>query len=473
MVFAGQVKGSTIPGFTRGSTLHGWFIESQNGGGQCSISDDGTIRLSTGGGRTVCPCVGLARDVAPVTDFNFSLQVRANQPESFLMSLDDDAGHEVSLKFGHYAAPYFIFGGSAHPNYTIIAVGNEQPEWYTMKLSVYKDPFTVRAEVWDSKGTSLGNHSYSDLYDMSFESITSFRFFVWGYEPSDYSVRNIIDPFVAPTLLSISTNSLSTQAGSTVNIVGTLTDLDGTPLQNRSIVLYDTFPGGNGWIPIVSDTTSENGEYVFQWINSAAGSFTLKVEYDGENSYDGVSNTTTLSFLPYESQQVFIVESNSTVSELAFNTTSEELSFTVKGDLGTTGFVKATIARNLISNGADVKVYLDGNQLNYTLTQTDESWILLFEYSHSTHDVAVYMGTNLPSQTITPAPSPNPTQSPNHSTSPSTPSQPTQSPSPIGFLGMRLPVEYGYAVVAVLVIIIVGTSLLVYFKKRNSTSSQN
>ena len=102
------------------------------------------------------------------------------------------------------------------------------------------------------------------------------------------------------------------------------------------------------------------------------------------------SNSTTLSFLPYQNQNVFLVESNSTVSALAFNSTSSELSFTVSGPSGTTGYVKATIAKSLVNNPQDFKVWLGyGNQLTYKVDSSVDSWQLTFNYHHSTHQVVI------------------------------------------------------------------------------------
>jgi hypothetical protein len=50
------------------------------------------------------------------------------------------------------------------------------------------------------------------------------------------------------------------------------------------------------------------------------------------------------------------------------------------------------IAKELISNIADLKVYLDGQQLSYTVASRDDSWRLYFAYQHSTHTVTVALG---------------------------------------------------------------------------------
>jgi hypothetical protein len=105
--------------------------------------------------------------------------------------------------------------------------------------------------------------------------------------------------------------------------------------------------------------------------------------------------TTAPSPIPVPDQSYFFVESNSTVSELFFNSTSGELSFTVTGETGTPGYVEITIAKSLVSNIQDVKVYLDGSQLAVVITEDGDSWLLRFTYTHSTHQVKVSLATDL------------------------------------------------------------------------------
>ena len=130
------------------------------------------------------------------------------------------------------------------------------------------------------------------------------------------------------------------------------------------------------------------------WINSASGSFTLKAEWAGDSVNAAVSNTTTLSFLPYQNTVLFTIQSNSTVTALTFNNETSTLSFTVLGPSGTTGFVKATIAKRLLANGEELQVSVDGRRFNYSFTSTTDSWIYLFSYSHSTHQISMHLTDN-------------------------------------------------------------------------------
>jgi hypothetical protein len=196
-------------------------------------------------------------------------------------------------------------------------------------------------------------------------------------------------PIAIPTQISISVDASSTDVGSAVNVNGRLSDTNGTPLQDKTVILSCAVAGSTSWVPMASGTTNAAGEYKIQWVNAASGTFTLKAEWNGDTDYLGASNTITLSFLPYENQNVFLVESNSTVSALAFNSTSSDLSFTVSGPSGTAGYVKATIAKSLISNAENIEVHLDENQLNYEVTPNANSWLLTFNYLHSAHQVRI------------------------------------------------------------------------------------
>jgi LPXTG-motif cell wall-anchored protein len=53
--------------------------------------------------------------------------------------------------------------------------------------------------------------------------------------------------------------------------------------------------------------------------------------------------------------------------------------------------VKITIAKSLVSSIQNVKAYLDGKQLDVSITSEEDSWLLSFTYMHSTHQVRVVL----------------------------------------------------------------------------------
>jgi len=220
--------------------------------------------------------------------------------------------------------------------------------------------YNVTLTVIDSKGL---NHSYSQT--------------VW---------------VKIATSISISTSSPSTYVGFKVNITGSLSDMYGTRLRNQTVVIHYTLGGIDTWTPIASDSTDDFGNYYAMWIPTATGSFTIKADWEGNSTHLNANTITNLNTLSHVEEYIFSVESNSSVSSLAFNTTERTLSFSVSGPSDTKGYVKVTVSKTLVENITDLKVYLDGNQLNYTATSLDDSWLLYFTYLHSTHDVTITLG---------------------------------------------------------------------------------
>jgi parallel beta-helix repeat protein len=203
---------------------------------------------------------------------------------------------------------------------------------------------------------------------------------------------------IMPASVSVSTSSKSTVIGFLVDIKGTLLDGYGNGLEDESVVLSYASPEGNFWFLIGVGITDNLGLYDVHWILPTNGTFTIKAEWAGNATYSGASSNLTLSSLPFMNQYAFSVESNSTVSALAFNTTSSELSFTVSGPSGTKGYVKVSIAKSLVENVSSLEVYLDGSESEYSMTSVGDSWLLMFNYVHSNHQVVINLGITVVSE---------------------------------------------------------------------------
>lgn len=103
-----------------------------------------------------------------------------------------------------------------------------------------------------------------------------------------------------------------------------------------------------------------------------------------------------------EEQSVFSLSSNSTISSLAFNSAKKELSFTVNGSQGTTGYTQVFISKTMLPDVTGVTVTLDGGQLSFTASSLGDFRSLYFVYSHSTHNVAISMLANVIPESPTP-----------------------------------------------------------------------
>ena len=124
-------------------------------------------------------------------------------------------------------------------------------------------------------------------------------------------------------------------------------------------------------------------------------------------------------------QNAISAVSNSTVSELSFNQSANQIRFIVNGTGGTTGYCNITIPINAISG--EISVLKDGSLLvkdvDYTQTSNGTHYLLHIIYTHSAHIITIQAA---PSSQPTPTPSisantPLPTKSPSN--------QPTQKPT--------------------------------------------
>lgn len=253
------------------STTNGWQIEDK--GGYVSETNN-TFRLWSNGGSD-CPSISLYKQIKPNTDFTFSVQVNAQTPESCGIFIKSDlpiaanfAG--FNFEYGHYGQGLFLLARNSTryigSQVTLgvlsrwitnqVAYGDPNV-WYIMQLRVSSSPFRITTSVFDENGSSIGSVSTSDIDNFTFEDINYIGLSVWGYSPSDYSFRNIENPFDNPASISIATESSLTTAGSAVNVLGTLSDSKGVPLQNKTVVLSYTFQEADSWIPISSGFTDE------------------------------------------------------------------------------------------------------------------------------------------------------------------------------------------------------------------------
>jgi parallel beta-helix repeat protein len=254
---------------------------------------------------------------------------------------------------------------------------------------------TITTYAWDfgdghltSTADPVTTHTYT------FPGTYNITLTVLDSEDLNSSLSQIV-PAKVPTFVAISTSPSTAYAGFQASVNGTLYDVYGNGLENEQVALYYNLQGTTTWSPLGSGLTDSLGHYYVQWTPSATGYFTIKVEWAGNGTHYGASNNVTLSVLPYQNQQILSVESNSTVSALAFNTTSSELSFTVTGPSGTMGSAKVTVAKSFVTNITNTKMYIDGNQIEYSIASSGDSWILTCTYSQSTHKVTVDLQADL------------------------------------------------------------------------------
>jgi hypothetical protein len=197
---------------------------------------------------------------------------------------------------------------------------------------------------------------------------------------------------VLPTNLQISLSSSSSLIGFKVGIEGNIScnqfGLTGLPM----LISYSVTNGAS-WNDITQVTSSAQGAYSAVWMPSATGNFMVKATWSGNGTYPKSTSMINLAVLPLGDSSAFSIASSDTVSNLNFDSSKKELSFTVVGPQGTPGYVDVFVSKTLFSTGTG-NVYIDGNIVSSIVSSSEDSWIIHFLYSHSSHNIIIKLGEN-------------------------------------------------------------------------------
>jgi hypothetical protein len=217
----------------------------------------------------------------------------------------------------------------------------------------------------------------------------------WGSFAIDYirvsDTAQVLDNNVSDknsAQISFFTDAEDLKIGFVVGVNGILTNQEGEPLRDETVILSYSVSGTSIWDPIASATTDFDGVYSASWIPTGTGRFALKVEWVGNETYLGTYDVKNISVSRYESKSLFLAESNSSLSSLAFNSTSRDVSFTVSGPSGTMGYVRFLISKTIVED-LDFEVYVDGQQIEFNATSVGSFQSLYFKYPHSSHYVTI------------------------------------------------------------------------------------
>ncbi|MCW4000971.1 MAG: DUF2341 domain-containing protein [Candidatus Bathyarchaeota archaeon] len=171
----------------------------------------------------------------------------------------------------------------------------------------------------------------------------------------------------------------------------------GSLMVNGTTMLYSS--ANSRWETTV--TASQPGAAVFQ----------VSGVYDSQFGLTKIADAVGSLGLSALNLPLTIV-SNSTVTDFAFNSTAGTVGFTVSGPSGTSGFVNLTLAKSLVEDVTNLKIYIDSNQTSFNVTGNGFYWMISFAYNHSTHSVLVVLDSTLltqetsqptPAATATPA----------------------------------------------------------------------
>ena len=191
----------------------------------------------------------------------------------------------------------------------------------------------------------------------------------------------------------------STSTNIRVNIKGTLT-VDGIGISDASILFSYSVDNGLHWNELTSVNSGDDGSFNVLWTPSATGNYLLNATWTGNSIYPAASTIFNVAITPCNSQGFFSVTTNSTLSELSFDSAAKQLSFTVSGPEGTTGYLEISIPKSLIADIKGLTVNLDGSPIAYTSQSAGDSWLVSFSYHHSTHKIVLELNSSAASTGI-------------------------------------------------------------------------
>jgi hypothetical protein len=406
---AGEVSSTLFSDDFDGSSIDTtkWVVQQNvNGGSGGSITvADSYVSLTSDG--TSFPLVYTATNPFPTSgDFTVEFDIKYTRLTSWGTGFWVSQGPFVPSEDELLANILQVWAHTDEtgPNVGAALLGKE-----AYKSAIQKNPF----KQWESSTLTFRLQYSKNIYTLylngevmlSVHSMLRADTIGFGHPPLFYVPKSYPNPWTSfkinsirmlqPSSLSISTNPLSTvDVGYKVDISGRLTNLTGTALPSASVLLSYQIPGMSAWNPIASAITDANGAYAITWFAPATGNFLMKTEWAGDSTYAGTLEFKNISVARGTGEALFLAESNSTLSSLAFNSTSKEISFTASGPSETTGYVRFIISNTLMENLTDFRVFLDGQQIQFTATSEGEMQVLYFQYSHSSHSILIKMLTS-------------------------------------------------------------------------------
>jgi len=300
-----------------------------------------------------------------------------------------------------------IVGGapnpSADPSDSHIALIKD----FTGNHVAYVNDQRIYDNIWHQVSIEVQGSSVAVYFDqelvLQWNGVLDRTYGGFGFSGSNGMVEaswHIIDDFsitseeLKTSNLTISCEGSTSFSDFNAQIDGYLT-ADGNGISDAPILLTYSFDQGKSWSELTILTTNDEGYYSATWFPSVTGNYLLKTSYKGSNWTIGTSSeVVNFAVTSLETNTIFSVSSNSTVSSLAFNSTTSELGFVVTGHSGTTGYVECTLAKSLVTDAENIKMFLDGNELSYNLSSRADMWLLYFTYKHSSHRISINLPIN-------------------------------------------------------------------------------
>jgi hypothetical protein len=209
--------------------------------------------------------------------------------------------------------------------------------------------------------------------------------------PTPTPTPQLPSPIIELSCKSTSSNELNVQ------ITGQLS-LNGNLMAEVPVLLSYSVTGGTTWVDLTLVNTNSDGQFKAVWQPTVTGNYLIKATVAATSTMNAANKIINLAITPDAENNVFTLNSNSTITQFTFDPEKKELSFTASGPSQTQGYVNIYIPKSIMSDISGLKAYVDGNQVAFQSEAQMDLWLISFSYSHSTHHITMTLGS---AQTVT------------------------------------------------------------------------
>jgi len=183
-----------------------------------------------------------------------------------------------------------------------------------------------------------------------------------------------------------------TDSGSRVQMNGQVT-LNGNTVANALVSISYSIDNGGSWRSLTMVTTESDGTYSVDWRPDVSGYYLIRATCDTTSTMNSASKTVSLALTRDEEQHsVFTVNSNSTITQFAFDSTNGKLSFVASGPSPSTGYVEIYVPKSILGDISKLTATVDGHKVSFDYESQADAWLITFSYTHSSHTIVMAMG---------------------------------------------------------------------------------
>ena len=194
-------------------------------------------------------------------------------------------------------------------------------------------------------------------------------------------------PSAKPTM-ELYCTSTATQNNLKIEVTGTLT-YNKTGIPDAAVYLSYSDNSADNWTNFTLVKTNANGGFGALWSPKTTGNYLVCASWEGNETLRWMNATVNLALASDGAGNVFSVASNSSISGLAYDAASQQLSFRTNGTASTTGYAYVSVPKTLVSDAQTLKVNIDGTPIAFSSESKDDVWVICCVYSQSVHTFVV------------------------------------------------------------------------------------